>query len=226
MLQIVALLDRPSPKSFGKVAFVVRDSQGVLRTRGLAPNHLLREEDLRELVEDTHALLVPQNVQIPEASEDLVAGWLGDRFADYVRGVPHGPPLPSLPPEAHHVSQGSFWVARPQEVQDVLVEWIRRAARCAIGSREMTGADRAYLAGLMSWVLPSADETKAARLCVQVTAEARAQEVEFLLRMERDAGRPPTRPELEARLARVAEHYRTVGQDSPATNSSPTTTTT
>lgn len=207
MPQVVALLDRPSPKSFGRVALVARDPQGTLRTRGLSPNHVLTEEDLRSLVEEGHALLLTPEVSLPDIPDDHVAGWLGDRFADYVRRLPNGPGLPCLPSGARHASPGTFWVSSPQEVQEVGLEWIRRAARCAIGPSEMSGADRAYLASLMSWAMPGTDETKAARLCVQVTPEARAHELEFLLRMERDVGRPTVRSELEARLHRVAEQY-------------------
>ncbi len=189
MSQVVALLDRPNPKSFGRVAFITRNSRGVLHTHGLPRNHVLHEEDVQALVEDGHAVLLCPEVPIHDVPEDFVAGWLGDRFADYIRGVPHGPPLPAVPAGSHHVPQGTFWIGRLTEVTSVVLDWIQRAARCVIAPGEMSGTDRAYLAGLMSWALPSADETKAARLYVQVTPEARAQEIDLLLRMEREAGR-------------------------------------
>ena len=205
MPQVVALLSRPGPKSFRQVPLVVRDPQGTLRTCGLAPNHVLTEEDLRSLAEEDDALLL--DVSLPDVPDDHVAGWLGESFANRARALPHGPGAPVLPPGTRRTSLGSFWVASPQEAQEVRLEWIRRAARCVIGPSEMSGGDRAYLVGMMSWAMPDADETKAARLCVQRASDAREQELKLLLRTEQEAGRPTVRAELAARLRRVAEQY-------------------
>lgn len=205
MPQVVALLNRPGPKSFRQVPLVVRDPQGALRTRGLAPNHVLTEEGLLSLAEEDDALLL--DVSLPDVPDDHVAGWLGVGFANRARALPHGPGAPVLPPGTRRTSLGSFWVASPRGVQEVILEWIRRAARCVIGPSEMSGGDRAHLAGMMSWAMPDADETKAARLCVQGTPDARERELESLLREERDVGRPTVRAELAARLNRVISQY-------------------
>src|SRR4051812_8020689 len=99
MPEVVALLHKPSPKSFGIVPYVGNDD-GRLQVSGLsdASRHrgeLLGDDALSELIHAGHALRAqaPIEVKLPDNS---IALWVGHDFASVAEQV--GLAAPPLPP--------------------------------------------------------------------------------------------------------------------------------
>lgn len=157
-MNVVALLDRPSSRSFGMVPFVVLDPAGSLHIYGLQgyPDKRTSSYELETLVQDRHAYAVTasQDTQLPQ---NAAAGWLGDIFAAEVDGVPAGIPTAQL----HRVEgAGRFWIASRHDVQQVLDRWLEATAKVAFSSRGTREAHR--LARTMLWVAPDSSLTRAA----------------------------------------------------------------
>jgi hypothetical protein len=218
--RIIALLDRPSPRSFGMVPFV-------LLARGFKgrPAWRLEARDVEELVLDRHALRVDATVPDP-IDDDTVAGWLGRQFLQEAGSIPAGVPWERRRPAA---DDGHFWLAQRADLYQTLERWVHEAA-CDVFER-----DDARLAKLMIWVRPDSAVTRAALWSTKKTEEERKERIAWWVRLERDAGRPTTEAEMTERLRHIREEYlgassgrlarppgpRAAGGDSPGAEPDP-----
>lgn len=202
-LKAVALLDPPSPASLGVVPFVI-EAEGALRVCGVKgrPRERLDRKELSELIAEGHALEIPPAELSPEVDQDWMAGWLGDEFREKARAlrapsicVPLGGGV--LP------GKGSFWFGPLAQVYGLLDRWLREAARDCFEE----GKEKADLASLMQWVLPSRLETQAAVWYTRAEQD-RNRELAWFMRLRRDQGHQVTEPELIDSFTKVVTDYR------------------
>lgn len=155
-----ALLDKPSPESFGMIPLVI-DDEGSLRVLGLAPAsahraHSLHTDELEELLRAGHGLRVDQELR-REPTSDAVALWLGDSFNERTAAL-RLPPAPL--PAGLEAPNGRFFVGPAAAMFPYLERWIMAAFRRFRG--ETDAKAKKEISGLMRWVLPNRPETLAA----------------------------------------------------------------
>ncbi len=162
MTEVVALLHRPHPKSFGIVPYV-GDEDGHLEVSGLsdASRHraeLLTRDALSELVQGGHALTARAPIEI-ELPDNAVALWIGHDFA--VAADQIGLSAPPLPPHQGETSGGRFAIGGAKEMYVYLEQWTERAFARLVTLDGDSEAQR-KIAALMRWALPADPKTLAA----------------------------------------------------------------
>ncbi len=184
IMEVVALLDKPSLKSFGMVSIIVRSEGRVLHVLdGSLHAQPISEESVAVLCCSGHAYDVSGlGASVDGPPRPLVAGWLGSEFLASVREV--GAPVPEVP-DAHFALKphGSFWVGEPEVVFRTLKSWTVAAARRVFVERN------AVLADLMEWVLPDEDETVAAVWWTRDSEEDRMRYLRLVKRVLHGRGR-------------------------------------
>jgi hypothetical protein len=207
MTDVVALLDRPSRESMGAVPFVSGGHGPVLAVQGLAQTseQSIADDDLQQLVASHQAIAFrpPVAIDLGPAVANPVAMWIGREFEAKASnlGVP-APPLPS--DQVVNLPDGRAALANPGEVYARLETWIERAFRTVVEEPNEP------LARLMAQVLPIHDLTQAALWCSAESGKRRAQELDWFLRLRRDAGRPTSKRTLE-------RHFETLRANPPWT---------
>lgn len=170
MWKIVALLDTPSPKSFGMLSFIVSDSEGHCVLANGAMTRPIRHTDMsaRDLVNGGHAVDVSSfNITVAECPVRAAAGWIGQVFMEQVRNATA--PTPDLPAKRYRIEgAGEFWIGASGDVYRRLSDWIDRAA-----FRVFREKNRA-LADMMVWTLPDRIETQAARWYTRESVQEQA----------------------------------------------------
>lgn len=199
-VHIVALLDRPSPKSFGMVPFVEQTSDSEYIVHGLKnrPAMPLSEHDLDELIDHGSILPINQRVEA-DIEKTTVAGWLGKDFKQKAVAIPSGIPEARL---YQVVDQGQFWLADRDSVKGAQEDWVEKAARQVFENGDVD------LAKLMIWVLPDHERTRAAIWHTKPTDNEKQERIAWWVRLERDAGHPITPAALTARLKSIVDAYR------------------
>jgi hypothetical protein len=197
--QIVALLDRPSPRSFGMVPFVERTADSTLYIRGLRgrPAQVMLDVDLDQLLKEHSALAVDITTTEPIA-ETTVAGWIGAQFRDEARRIPPQVPWSKCRRAA---DQGHFWLGDREAIHRTMEQWVKEAARDVFERRD------AGLANLMIWVMPDSELTRAALWSTKATDKERQERLAWWLRLERDAGRAISEAEMTERFTRLRDEY-------------------
>lgn len=209
-IEIIALLDRPSPSAFCMVPFVARDSadpEETLRVYGLRnlTRSRLERHELDNLVETDSALRLTDPVRVTRNDadlHDLVIGWLGHEFNK--RNMQLRQSRPPVLPVYDIESHGGFWLDTPARIYGQLRQWTREAA-----TDIFTGLAGSELAELMLWVLHESVETRAAVWHTRSTEAEKTRHVQWYARLERDAGRPITEAALEERFRAIKEEFAT-----------------
>ena len=166
MHRLVALLERPSTKSFGMIPILVR-SPGIegLTCYGLAdgPRPLGRhDEELRCFLLAQCGVVESLDINYVTPPEGRVAGWIGDAFLAGCREfdvpLPIIPDVTYRPPPASHAPEflGRFWVAPPADIYAAMDAWLKKAAVLAFKRSSFE------IAGLLNWCLPDREEAQAA----------------------------------------------------------------
>lgn len=196
---IIALLDKPSSKSFGMCPLIVRNSEyDFYQITGLASGIKRLEQKEYEQLEG-HYLKV--QLPLPLHQSNPVASWLGSRF--YARAEElKAPPLPLMDecwhqPLEPYTEEGKYCIKEPAEAYKTLDDWVTKAGFQALTSNN----DK--ISYLMHWTLPTSPKTKAALYFTQPTEERKRRELESQLKLLNDAGRNITKEEL------ILEHERT-----------------
>jgi hypothetical protein len=203
MTDVVALLDRPSSESMGAVPLVSGGTGGVFAVRGLAnsPEQSIADDDLQELVASHQAIGFhpPVSIDLASVVSNPVAMWIGREFEENASnlGVP-APPLPS--DQVVKVPDGRAALANSGEVYARLEAWLERAFRTVVEDSNEP------LARLMAQVLPDHQFTQAALWCSARSDKRRTQELDWFLRLRRDAGKPAVKRDLEGHFKTLCRH--------------------
>lgn len=207
--KIVAILDRPDPRSFGMAPLLVHDLNGY-SVLGLA-NDGPRQIDEEEAELALSGRCYPVEFDVPE-HDDLCAGWLGHRWAEEARRLGLDPSRrPALfgqrVPKTHDIHEkGRFYLAPPSVVYAALDAWVELAGRCFV-QLDAAAPDRATIARLMRWTLP--DDPRTMAVVVESKAgDERRKRLDLYVRRRRDAGMPTASDELEAELGVVLDRLR------------------
>lgn len=209
MAKIVAVLDRPDPRSFGMAPLLVHDSNGY-SVLGLA-NDGLRRIDEGEAEVALSGRCYRIDLDLPNEN-DLCVGWLGGTWVEEVRGLGLDPTRrPALfgerVPETYSVpDKGRFYLAPPRAVYAALDAWVGLAGRRFVQLNPSDPA-RATIARLMRWTLPDDPRTMAVMVASKVGDEQR-ERLDLYVRRRRDAGTPTRSDELEAELREVLARMR------------------
>lgn len=197
--RIVALLDRPSPRSFGMVPFVERTADGTLHVHGLQGRRAqgMLDADLTQLLQQNSALALDHTVTEP-ITETTVAGWVGVQFREEARRIPPQVPWGKCRPAT---DQGHFWLGFREAVHRTMEQWVKEAAR------DVFERGDARLANLMIWVMPDSELTRAALWSTKTTEKERQERIAWWLRLERDAGRAVSEAELIERFTQLRQEY-------------------
>lgn len=161
MSHVLALLDRPRPRSLGLVPLVIDDG-GKIQVLGLANTSAHRgrymsREDVEHLIRAGHALRVDTNT-LDTLSKRHVALWVGADFEEASNKL--GLSLPPLPQKTFNADGGRFAVGDSLDLYAYLDAWTNAAfTRCLSQANE---AERMAIADLMRWALPSDPRTLAA----------------------------------------------------------------
>jgi hypothetical protein len=182
LIRPIALLDRPSAKSFGMAPVAMEDDGGKVQVVGLAQpsahrGRALTVADVNNLVTGGHALQVTKSDPLDDISTDNVALWLGDAFLEHATALQLGLPVVSLPTQRFVAPGGVFFLAPPALLYPYLERWIAHAFKRFV--KEPAGPDGEKIASLMHWTLPDRPETLAARWKSSRTPD---QELEWQLR--------------------------------------------
>jgi hypothetical protein len=208
---VVALLDRPSEKSFGMVPFLVREVPSNTHSAyGLkdSPVELVlpREMLVEQFIQTNCRNIGSAGITFDEAPDKgLCAGWAGRDFLK--RCVKLKVPTPDVPKEnyVHHDQQdsempgGCFWLEPTMIAYDRLEHWIKIAGplACQRNSHE--------IATLLHWCLPDRIETHAAMWYTAPDPRHAEREIAWLIRVHYGPKEPGITPgELRVRLDAVA----------------------
>lgn len=171
MTEIVALLQNPSPESFGVVPFVTR-VEAAYEVIGLSDVSKHRGEhvdsdSVDDLVRAGHARATSFPID-NGPPENAVALWLGDAFAKKAREL--GVEAPPLPLQNASTPEGTFAIGAHKDMRVYLEEWLKRAFARFLDTKEKT--QRRQIAVLMRWALPRDPKTLAALWSSADNAEA------------------------------------------------------
>ena len=201
--RVVALLDRPDPRSFGMVPFVTMttlDGDDSFQVHNGLPGHCeqsLLKHDLEQLYQEGHALRT--DATTTRVTPTSVAGWLGTSFEHASREVPHKVPLSICHPV---VNSGRFFIADRCSVKQSLEQWVLNAAKVVFET------DNSQLAKLMVWVIPDSSLTRAARYAVAKSGDKKKFLIDWWVRLDNDAGLTTRIDPLIHRLTQIAQHVR------------------
>ena len=187
----------------GAVPIVSGGTGPALAVHGLAnlPEQSIMDDDLKELVASHQAIAFHPPVSVGLASVDSnpVAMWIGREFEAKASdlGVPP-PPLPS--DQVVEVPDGRAALANSGEVYARLEAWVERAFRAVVEDSNEP------LARLMAQVLPDHEFTQAALWCSARSGKRRTQELDWFLRLRRDAGKSAIKRDLEGHFKILCGH--------------------
>ena len=167
MYKLIALLERPSEKSFGMVAIVVRTSNEPLPfVSGLSEASRWRtfasQKEAEKLLHNQCGVVESCGITFSQRPVELLAGWLGTAFEENCHKenvpVPVIPDTAIIAPLAPHDPEflGRFWIGPPPEVYIHLDDWMKAVAPLAFKRRSRE------IARLMNWCLPLREESQAA----------------------------------------------------------------
>ncbi len=176
-MQILSLMDRPSPNSFGMHAILADPGDahdliviGEARGRRNIPRYVWSPSHTGIL--DVRAL----SIIIPDDSPSLVAGWYGDGFSEQVTAL--NAPQPEILTERHIIpGLGSFWLEDPKAMYPRLEHWLK-----AVLPRTLKEKSKA-LVELMHWTLPLAPETLAASWYTRDTPQEKNREIDLQVQL-------------------------------------------
>lgn len=181
---IVALLDKPSPNSFGMCPLITRFyDNNFCEVLGLSSGiKTISIEELDQLYRQGHILKVKS--QLPKNLSNPVALWLGNKFfikADYLSA----PPLPQIdktwhsPLKPHHES-GKYTIKDCREAFNILNSWVTTT-----GIEALTTNNHEF-AKLMNWTLPLSPITQASLYFTAPTNESKQRELKWQLRINQN----------------------------------------
>lgn len=208
MGRLIALLDRPSKESLGIVPLVLETTTGLILCGFKGGPRPLAAEKLRE-GEHLGSVLRVEGPEVslgPEAQ--LAAGWLGHEFARKAQEL-GAPEIRTDELSLNTAEDGQYWFDRPERVVEFIDSWVIEAARIAIDTRSPD------LAELMEQASPDHFDTCAALYATRTDEVQRREELEWIARLERDAGRPVEIDELERRLEERVAEIRCVSPTEP-----------
>ena len=212
MNHLLALLDRPSSRSFGMLAIIVRVAgTGRLLVSGLAggvrPLTLPSHMTLQEFIDSYCLDVAPMSIAVDHPEKSSVAGWLGDAFLEECTRLQVPPPRTPMPPPYRHAdmirpdpADGVFWIEEPARLYTRLETWNRQAALIAFATGNPEVAE------LMGWCLPEHEETMAARWLTARTPIDRQRELAFCLRLHPELA--DSTAALERRLATIVRRLQ------------------
>lgn len=208
---LVALLDRPSEKSFGMVPILIHERESgsyiVYGLKGgatplLLPGSMTVQDYVSGNCRNTASSAI--SFSVPPLGK--VAGWIGSIFLDECRRL-HAP-VPEVPKDASvhkdnrdtQTPGGVFWIGNSSDVYARLEAWLYTAAVVACQRRCHETAT------LMNWCLPDRIETHAAIWYTAPDQQHRERELNWLIRTWYQRRDPAlTEEALEIRLMQVAE---------------------
>lgn len=199
MTRVVALLDTPSAESMGAVPIVLQND-GSLSVSGLADSRsrMISDQELQELVSSRQAVRVSANLDTAAGTANPVAMWIGKQFASQARALDLPPP-PLVSDDVIETVDGRAGLGHPEEVHARLTAWLEKAFRHAIESSSVK------LARLMTQVMPDHELTRAA-LWNTAPKREKEKELEWFVRLERDAGRAADPQHLRQRFENLRDH--------------------
>jgi hypothetical protein len=187
----------------GAIPLVSGRTSSTLAVYGLAdsPEQPIANDDLQDLIASHQAIALrpPVSVELTPAVSNPVAMWVGREFEDKASelGVP-APPMPS--DQIVSARDGRAALANSSEVYARLEAWVERAFRTVVEDSSEP------LAKLMSQVLPDHEFTQAALWCSARSKKQRSEELDWFLRLRRDAGKPANRGDLEGHFKSLCRH--------------------
>lgn len=181
MKRLVALLDRPSSRSFGMTPIVTKDDSGSVEVHGLVPDSRHRAQhvslaDVEELIKTQNAILAPER-ELSASTPNDVALWVGDAFSEHASRF--GLDIKALPEHAIPLNGGEAFVAPAKDLFVYLSMWIERAFQRVRDERDRE--TQKQIASLMRWTLPDHRLTLAASLKAAADPE---KELAFQLRSD------------------------------------------
>jgi hypothetical protein len=163
--KVIALLDKPSSRSFGIVPLVVEDSSGLrilgFQTQLTSLGKDFNLDNLQQLIANNCALRVIDCFVDQELNDSTVALWLGNNFISQIKEN-----CLELVPDIYFnsikVEKGSFVVLPSKAAYNYIESWTKRAFKKY--KQHSTIEEKRELASLMGWALPSNVLTLAAVL--------------------------------------------------------------
>lgn len=195
---IVAIADRPSPKSFGIVPFIARTDEGRLLVAGHRQTEI-DEDYLQWLYRNPIGAhdVSKAGARLDAFGRGLSAGWLGDLFLSDCARLGAAPPETPTTWRAEE-AEGRFWIGPRADIIACRVRWIDAAARQVVrtGSKE--------LADLMKWANPHCPEAEAAVWFTRPTEKERDRELQRFSQIVSSVGeRRRTKAQIEAEIRRT-----------------------
>lgn len=189
---VVALLDRPSPESFGMVGILIK-YEDKYETLGLTENKFITQREFERL--GGHILEVYSTLD-----NNLInpaALWIGNEFYSKATNL-KAPQLPDTKdwntPLHPHTSTGKYSFLETKQAYKTLDEWTTEAAREALLRNNYD------LAKLTAWALPFSSASKAAIYFTTPTPEKQKQELKLYMRIDQK-----TEKELKEELEKTKE---------------------
>jgi len=180
-MKTVALLDKPSPRSFGITPIVTTDDAGTLKVHGLVRDSMHRAKhvtrrDVDDLIHTENAIAMPE-LELPARmiGDGAVAMWVGDAFTHEAQRLDLE--VKALPEHEIRLTGGTVFIGPPTDMFVYLSTWLERAFQRV--REEKDGETRRRIAALMRWTLPDHPLTMVASLR---SAEDPAKELAFQLR--------------------------------------------
>lgn len=198
---VVAILDRPSSRSFARLAYVERLASGRLRIVGLLGHRRehISQREVDELCNDGHALAVQLQLFVPHDANrrGRCLGWVGKDLQ--AKCLEHRVPSPTeLPPKRrlNTISDkgADVWLASPGEVLRRQDRWVKAIATRAVQTNNPD------IARLAQWALPDSPFAEAA---IWKTSARRDEELSWYARLARDNGRPVDEEALEREFRKI-----------------------
>ncbi len=193
MAKIVGILDKPSPKSFGLCPILTKSpDEDFYRSPSFTPKKLVNQEEFG-MLGGGHMLEV--DILLPGGLSNPGALWVGKEFSVWVESL-QAPSLPEMKGWNEYSLgkeiKGWYSIREWSEAYGVLEGWVGQTAILALD--RMDGG----LAGLMNWTLPFDPKTQAALYFTQPTDELKQKELDWQLKLRRDARNPISEEELIA----------------------------
>lgn len=196
---VLALVDKPSTRSFALLPVVVDAGfPDHYFCTGLADASAHRREVPKKDFErffpnamlDLREYIISTTVDL-DASEQCAVGWVGNGFR--TKSVELELELPRELLHAHRVADGVFWFDTPSTVHARMREYIERAMREVVRTRNR------HVAEMMHQTIVMEPETLAAMWYTCTSAAEQAKEIELQLKLRNQSG-------TFARKKIVAEH--------------------
>lgn len=186
-VNVLAIIDRPSKKSFAMLGFVGDtghspypcfgyDEGSRMHRYAVRPDELETSIATRSLL-DVRSLKINLDVD-PHATHPRVAAWVGNGFRASVEKI--GMHI-GIPGDAEQTDDGTLWFTGSDRAYANMTNFIESAAH-RVFDTSTTATDRQVLAELMHWTIPTAPETLAAVWHTQTNEVVRERELALQLR--------------------------------------------